>query len=92
MTRENKYNRVYRTKSYQTHEDGSISVTMDYYAIIDDLLGGVPHRLAHAVKKILYAGLRLGKKPVQQDVDEAIWSLESYKERLIEEEGFTDDD
>lgn len=41
--------------------------------------------VAHAVKKLLAPGKRNGGKPLLQDLDEAIWSLNSAKEALGEE-------
>jgi hypothetical protein len=43
--------------------------------------------IAHAVKKLLCAGLRGGGKSLKQDVAEAIWSLRRWEEMRAEEAG-----
>lgn len=40
---------------------------------------------SHGLKKVLMTGGRNDKGPVQ-DIDEAIWSLQNYREVLIEEQ------
>ena len=41
----------------------------------------------HAIKKLLVAGRRLGGKSIDQDVAEAIWTLQRWQEMRREEGG-----
>ncbi len=41
--------------------------------------------LFHALKKILLPGGRVGGKSTEQDIDEAIWSLNRWKQMREEE-------
>lgn len=72
-----------RVKYTHYFKDVSSLDKIDIYRVLD--LWGVSHPcLQHAAKKILVAGNR-GHKDIQKDIQEAIDSLERYKEMLIED-------
>ena len=76
MNQSNKYNREI------IGLDG-VKTTIDIYRILVAFDIKDPE-IQHAVKKILCAGLR-GKGSIEQDVSEAILSIQKYQERLEHE-------
>ena len=72
----NKYNRSV------TGLDG-VKTTIDIYRVLVAFEVNAPE-IQHAAKKILCAGIR-GKGNEAQDIDEAILSLQKYKERIKQE-------
>lgn len=61
---------------------GGQEVTLDYYRIIA-AFPELPEEVKHAMKKLLFLGVR-GKANADQDLNEAILSLEKYKERIAQ--------
>ena len=55
------------------------AVTIDVYIILH-IFGVTAQTIAHAIKKLLMPGQRLGGKSMDQDVSEAIWSLRRWEE------------
>lgn len=65
-----------------TDEDakrGYVDVTIDVYRVLR-LFEVKDHNLAHAIKKTLVPGQRSGGKSADQDVAEAIWTLQRWEE------------
>jgi len=59
-------------------------VTFDFYRLCE-ILGIESHPQAHALKKVIRAGLSI--KPIEQDIDEAIDCLMRWKEIIREDRG-----
>lgn len=62
--------------------------TVDVYRILHAFEVHDPC-LQHAIKKLLVAGRRLGGKSLDQDVAEAIWTLNRWVEMRAEDAGAT---
>lgn len=60
-------------------ERGYAEVTVDVYRLLR-LFGVTDHNLGHAIKKLLVPGQRPGGKSAEQDVAEAIWTLQRWEE------------
>lgn len=65
------------------YRDVSHLKRVDIYRILD-LFGVTDHAIAHAIKKLMCAGLR-GAKPEEQDIREAIASLNRKLQMLAED-------
>ena len=61
------------------------SKTIDVYRVLV-AFGVTDPCLQHAIKKLLCAGQRRGGKTLEQDVEEARWSLNRWFEMRAEEE------
>lgn len=61
------------------------SVFIDVYRVLH-AFAVVDHAIGHAIKKLLCPGQRSGGKAVDQDVAEALWSLQRYQEMRKEEQ------
>lgn len=57
-------------------------VEFDFYRLCE-IIGANHHAQAHALKKIIRAGQSI--KPIEQDIDEAIASLNRWKEMIQED-------
>lgn len=60
-------------------------LTIDVYRVLRAFEVHDPN-LAHAIKKLLCAGKRIGGKSLAQDVHEAIWTLTRWEEMRAEEQ------
>ncbi|HVZ89578.1 MAG TPA: hypothetical protein VHG72_21630 [Polyangia bacterium] len=59
-------------------------LTVDVYRILHAFEVNDPC-IQHAVKKLLCAGKRLGGKTMEQDIAEAIWTLNRWQQMRAEE-------
>jgi len=58
--------------------------TIDVYAVTH-AFGVTAKTIAHAIKKLLAPGKRIGGKTEEQDIGEAIWSLQRWQEMRAQE-------
>jgi len=73
-----------KTKNPHYYKDVEHLKEVDIYRVLD--LFGVTHPcIQHAVKKLLVTGGRAGGKTTEQDVREAIYSLQRWQEMHVED-------
>ncbi len=53
---------------------------IDVYDILDRMFAPIPHVIGHAIKKLLVLGKRSGGKSPEHDANDAIWSINRWKE------------